>query len=626
MSELFGVLKSNAGRIILKDPSATSKDVKAYIDSVINTCKNGSITKKAELDEITVDGLDANQVWWQVKLVLDSIDGDLIQGIQELKDVVTPSHNLSDGSTLNSSSGEESELEEAESVFKEKQMLSADVSEIEEQSNDSLSENDEEPSMDDEKTSAEAAREEFAEEKRISSGQDERHSSPDPYGINDKFFDLEKFNRDTLAAEDSNEASEGSEDEDIDYFQDMPSDDEEEEAIYYEDFFDKPTKEPVKKHSDVKDSKEDEELDEKDSKEDEELDEKDSKEDEELDEKDSKEDEELDEKEHDSAMDKVKLDLFADEEDEPNAEGVGEASDKNLSSFEKQQIEIRKQIEQLENEAVAEKKWSLKGEVKAKDRPEDALLTEELEFDRTAKPVPVITSEVTESLEDMIRRRIQDSNFDDLQRRTLLDITRKSQRPQFELSDVKSSKSLAEIYEDDYTRAEDESALSEELQNAHSEISELYANLVYKLDVLSSVHFVPKPASTSLEIRVETPTISMEDAQPLYMSNASSLAPQEIYNVGKAEKDGEIRLKNGVAMSKEELTREDKNRLRRALKRKRSKANLPNVNKRSKRNDVVDTLSKAKNITVINQKGEKKDVSGKTKKSRSGPDSTNIKL
>ncbi|CAI6744088.1 AAB_G0029940.mRNA.1.CDS.1 [Saccharomyces cerevisiae] len=593
MSELFGVLKSNAGRIILKDPSATSKDVKAYIDSVINTCKNGSITKKAELDEITVDGLDANQVWWQVKLVLDSIDGDLIQGIQELKDVVTPSHNLSDGSTLNSSSGEESELEEAESVFKEKQMLSADVSEIEEQSNDSLSENDEEPSMDDEKTSAEAAREEFAEEKRISSGQDERHSSPDPYGINDKFFDLEKFNRDTLAAEDSNEASEGSEDEDIDYFQDMPSDDEEEEAIYYEDFFDKPTKEPVKKHSDVKDSKEDEELD---------------------------------EKEHDSAMDKVKLDLFADEEDEPNAEGVGEASDKNLSSFEKQQIEIRKQIEQLENEAVAEKKWSLKGEVKAKDRPEDALLTGELEFDRTAKPVPVITSEVTESLEDMIRRRIQDSNFDDLQRRTLLDITRKSQRPQFELSDVKSSKSLAEIYEDDYTRAEDESALSEELQKAHSEISELYANLVYKLDVLSSVHFVPKPASTSLEIRVETPTISMEDAQPLYMSNASSLAPQEIYNVGKAEKDGEIRLKNGVAMSKEELTREDKNRLRRALKRKRSKANLPNVNKRSKRNDVVDTLSKAKNITVINQKGEKKDVSGKTKKSRSGPDSTNIKL
>ncbi|QHS74239.1 rRNA-processing protein MPP10 [Saccharomyces paradoxus] len=594
MSELFRELKFNAGRIILKDPSATSKDVKAYIDSVINTCKNGSTIKKAELDEITVDGLDANQVWWQVKLVLDSIDGDLIQGIQELRDVVMPSsHNLSDGSTSNSSSGEESEREEAENASGEESTFSGEVSEAEEQSYHGFSENDEEPILDGKKTSTKADRENFVEENKISSRQDEKHSSADPYGINDKFFDLEKFNRDTLAAENSNEAAERSEDEEIDYFQDMPSDDEEEEAIYYEDFFDKPAKGPVENNFEVEDPKEDEELD---------------------------------EKEHDSVMDKVKLDLFADEEDERNAEEMGEASGKNLSTFEKQQVEIRKQIEQLEKEAVAEKKWSLKGEVKAKDRPEDALLTEELEFDRTAKPVPVITSEVTESLEDMIRRRIQDSNFDDLQRRTLLDVTRKSQRAQFELSDVKSSKSLAEIYEDDYSRAEDESALSEELQKAHSEISELYTNLVYKLDVLSSVHFIPKPASTSLEIRVETPTISMEDAQPLHMSNASSLAPQEIYNVGKAEKEGEIRLKNGVAMSKEELTREDKNRLRRALKRKKSKSNSSIVNKRSKRNDVVDTLSKAKNITVINQKGEKKDVSGKTKRGTSGPDSTNIKL
>lgn len=163
-------------------------------------------------------------------------------------------------------------------------------------------------------------------------------------------------------------------------------------------------------------------------------------------------------------------------------------------------------------------------------------------------------------------------------------------------------------------------------KKAHSEISELYSNLVYKLDVLSSVHFIPKPTSSSLEIRVETPTISMEDAQPLHMSNASTLAPQEIYNVGKAEKDGEIRLKNGVAMSKDELTREDKNRLRRALKRKRSKGISSNLNKKSKKNEVVDTLSRAKNITIINQKGEKKDVSGKTKRNTSGPDSTNIKL
>ncbi|CAI4034411.1 hypothetical protein SMKI_10G2020 [Saccharomyces mikatae IFO 1815] len=591
MSELAEVLKSNAGGILLKDPSTTFKDVKTYIDSVINTCKNANIIKKTELDEITVDGLDANQIWWQVKLVLESIDGDLLQGIQELKDVFIPSsHNPPVEDNSNISSGEESAKEEAESFSEEEAILSDEISVAEKQGGDSFSEEEEEPIPDNKEAKTKA---DFVEEDKISSRQGEGNSLTDPYGINDKFFDLEKFNRETLASENFDEAADEGEDAEIDYFQDVPSDEEEEEAIYYEDFFDKPGEESVKNNLDINDSEDDDQTN---------------------------------EKEYDSVMDKVKLDLFADEENESSAEEMGEDSGKNLSTFEKQQVEIRKQIEQLEKEAVAEKKWSLKGEVKAKDRPDDALLTEELEFDRTAKPVPIITSEVTESLEDMIRRRIQDNNFDDLLRRTLLDITRKPQRPQFELSDTKSSKSLAEIYEDDYARTEDESALSEELQKAHLEISELYTDLVYKLDVLSSVHFIPKPASTSLEIRVETPAISMEDAQPLYMSNASSLAPQEIYNVGKAEKEGEIRLKNGVAMSKGELTREDKNRLRRALKRKKSKANSSNQTKKSKRNEVVDALSRAKNITVINQKGEKKDVSGKTKRNTSGTDITNIKL
>ncbi|QID86105.1 U3 snoRNP protein [Saccharomyces pastorianus] len=590
MSGLVEALRSDAGSIILKDSSAISKDVKGYIDSVISICKNENTMKKTDLDEITVDGLDANQIWWQVKLVLDSIDGDLIERIQELKNVAVPSNDLSDDDDANSAAEGE-----PESDSEEEPILSGDAFEADQDNSDSFSEKDEEPISHVKESTIEENKERYVEKDKKPSEKDQKKIPADPYGVNDKFFDLEKFNRDTLAAEnyDAADAATENEGDQIDYFQDIPSDEEEEEAVYYEDFFDKPAEMSPTESVDVNDLEDDEELN---------------------------------EKEHDSVMDKVKLDLFADEEEDSNAVAVGVSNDKNLSTFQKQQLEISKQIEQLEKEAVAEKKWSLKGEVKAKDRPDDALLTEDLEFDRTAKPVPVITSEVTESLEDMIRRRIQDSNFDDLQRRTLLDVSRQSQRPQFELSDVKSAKSLTEIYENDYAHVEDESAISEELKKAHSEISELYSGLVYKLDVLSSVHFIPKPASSSLEIRVETPAISMEDAQPLHMSNASTLAPQEIYNVGKAEKEGEIRLKNGVAMSKDELTREDKNRLRRALKRKRSKGISSNLNKKSKKNEVVDTLSRAKNITIINQKGEKKDVAGKTKRNTSGPDSTNIKL
>lgn len=327
-------------------------------------------------------------------------------------------------------------------------------------------------------------------------------------------------------------------------------------------------------------------------------------------------------------MDSAKLDLFADDEISDGERDKYSQTAQELSTFERQQIQIQEQIAQLEKEAVADKKWALKGEVKAKDRPDDALLTEDLEFERTSKPVPVITNEVTESLEDMIRRRIQEEKFDDLQRRVISGVSSFGGKPRFELSDVKSSKSLAELYEDDYKGTAQEGTVSEELQQTHDEISDLFNNLIYKLDALSSAHFIPKPAQKSLEVKVQTAAISMEDAQPLTMSSASTLAPQEIYRVGKSDDANQISLSNGVVMSKDELTRDDKNRLRRALKRKRSKAiasKKQKPNKKSKKDDVIDTLSKAKNVTIIGKKGEKSDVKGNAKRDfKSG--STNLKL
>ena len=71
----------------------------------------------------------------------------------------------------------------------------------------------------------------------------------------------------------------------------------------------------------------------------------------------------------------------------------------------------------------------------------------------------------------------------------------------------------------------------------------------------------------------------MEDAQPLHVSNESRLAPQEIYKIGDDEAKGDgvkgksqVQLKSGLSYSKDELSREDKQRLRRATKRKKAKA------------------------------------------------------
>lgn len=589
MSTLLKALKQDPVEILSQDSSSALQLVKSYLDEVITHAKKDDIS--TDIDEITVDGLDANQVWWQAKMVLDRVQGDLMERIQELKimtdsvDEAVPSPEGEDGS----------EYESEEEVSEGGEMLPPNFEEtVSDNEAEELEESDAQYDSAEEELVENGSSEVEKEEPEIIGDANEEENSHEVLsGVNDDFFNLEEFNKQTLEPEGGR--AEQEDDEEIDYFENVPSDDEE-EAIYYEDFFDKPNTKKRTTGGD-KNSLNTKKID------------------------------DLDEADYEAAVDSAKLDLFAEEggdseidEDDKDVEG-------KLSTYERQQIDIQNQIEQLEKDAVAEKKWALKGEVGAQDRPADSLLTEEVDFDRTAKPVPVITSEVTESLEQLIRRRIQEYNFDDLQRRVVSDLNLKKMKPQFELSDQKSSKSLADIYEDDYKNVPQDVAVSEELKKSHDEISEMFSNLCYKLDALSSAHFIPKPAQKSLEIRVDSAAISMEDAQPLSMSSASALAPQEIYKVGKSNNTNEIRLKNGVTMSRDELTREDKNRLRRAAKRKRSKNAQPAATKKSKKENVIDTLAKNKNITVINQKGEMHDVRGRTKSTK-GMDnsSTRVKL
>lgn len=610
MSHFIEVIKSNPADI-LSSSNLKSEDslnlVKLYLDDVIGVHRAEKNNSKSVIDEIVVDGLDANQVWWQAKMVLDNVEGDLLERIQTLKEAMEDISNDSDsddeqGEAENEEEegGEEEEEEEGvdEKIYTDGEEEEKEVSPVENNADVyEEEEEEEEDSVNEEENTFKDAHENVGHTSQ--SHQDEPNE--DKYGVNDQFFDIEEFNKQTLAADNGEDLS-NEDEEGIDYFADVPSEDDE-EVLYYDDFFDKPVsvndKLGRKSRKEASKSGQDEE-----------------------------ENQDFDEEAYAEAMDSAKLDLFADDEISDGERDKDSQTAQELSTFERQQIQIQEQIAQLEKEAVADKKWALKGEVKAKDRPDDALLTEDLEFERTSKPVPVITNEVTESLEDMIRRRIQEEKFDDLQRRVISGVSSFGGKPRFELSDVKSSKSLAELYEDDYKGTPQEGTVSEELQQTHDEISDLFNNLIYKLDALSSAHFIPKPAQKSLEVKVQTAAISMEDAQPLTMSSASTLAPQEIYRVGKSDDANQISLSNGVVMSKDELTRDDKNRLRRALKRKRSKAiasKKQKPNKKSKKDDVIDTLSKAKNVTIIDKKGEKSDVKGNAKRDfKSG--STNLKL
>ncbi|KAG7888928.1 hypothetical protein KL936_003315 [Ogataea polymorpha] len=336
----------------------------------------------------------------------------------------------------------------------------------------------------------------------------------DAFGLNDQFFSIDDFNKQIMAMEENQSEA----DLDVEESSD-------EEMYHYDDFF-KPQVEEKQTAEQKKEKK-------------------------------SKQSKavsfDLGEDDYDAAFDSVMADF--------------NNSDQQLSTFEKQQLQLQKEIQALEAEAVKEKAWQMKGEVQAKNREADALLDEELEFDRAAKPVPVITQETTETIEDIIKRRIRDQKFDELQKRVVSELADFRPSKKVEVSEEKSTKSLAELYEDEYLGKQTDAA-SAELKQAHDEITALVDKLNYQLDSLCSAHFVPKPKERQLEVKVQTSTISMEDAQPLTMSDAQTLAPQEVYKpVSKVEKD-EVRLKSGVVMAKAELSREEKQRLRRAKKRK----------------------------------------------------------
>lgn len=174
-----------------------------------------------------------------------------------------------------------------------------------------------------------------------------------------------------------------------------------------------------------------------------------------------------------------------------------------LSTHEKRQESLRAEIAALESENVAKKHWTLMGEATSKSRPQNALLEEDLEFERIMKAVPVITEETVQGLEERIKARILENRFDDVVRRRPVDDKPFLPSRFFELQDTKSKQSLAEIYEDEYTKTKAGQAGVDDrdgkLAKEHQEITQLWENISSKLDALCNAHFTPKAVSSILE-------------------------------------------------------------------------------------------------------------------------------
>lgn len=329
----------------------------------------------------------------------------------------------------------------------------------------------------------------------------------------------------------------------------------------------------------------------------------------------------------------VRRDLFDDLSDQENSEDalsdVDAADPKSRkSAHERRQAKLAEEIRRLEAASVAKRQWTLAGEARAADRPMNSLLEEDLDFERTGKPVPEITAEISESIEELIKRRILAQEFDEVVRRRpdSLNTPANTRRGMFELDDSKPQQSLAEMYEEEHVKATNPdtyiSKTDEKMRKEEKEIEAMWKDVSAKLDALSSWHYKPKPAAPSLTVVSDVATITMEDAQPTTASGMnggeSMLAPQEIYKAGK-EKDsvekGEVVPKSGAPVARQEMTREEKLRRRRREKeriRKRGGEELnqrPESRKTKQKKDTLGDLKKG-GVKVIGKKGDIRDVDG----------------
>ncbi|XP_045416599.1 U3 small nucleolar ribonucleoprotein protein MPP10 [Lemur catta] len=381
--------------------------------------------------------------------------------------------------------------------------------------------------------------------------------------VDDKFFKLSEMEAFLENIEKEEEQKNEEEDEDIDFFEDVDSDEDEgglfgsqkpksnksSRNLKYKDFFD-----PVESDEDIA-SAHDEELGS--DKDEEEIADEEA---EELSISETDEDNDLEEnedgKQHKESLKRVTFALPDDEETEDtNVLNVKKNSDEVKSSFEKRQEKMNEKIASLEKELLEKKPWQLQGEVTAQKRPENSLLEETLHFDHAVRMAPVITEETTLQLEDIIKQRIRDQAWDDVVRKEKPKEDAYEYKKRLTLDHEKSKLSLAEIYEQEYIKLNQQKTAEEE-NPEHVEIQKMMDSLFLKLDALSHFHFIPKPPVPEIKVVSNLPAVTMEEVAPVSVSDATLLAPEEIKEKNKA---GDIK-------TAAEKTATDKKRERRKKK------------------------------------------------------------
>jgi U3 small nucleolar RNA-associated protein MPP10 len=279
------------------------------------------------------------------------------------------------------------------------------------------------------------------------------------------------------------------------------------------------------------------------------------------------------------------------------------------SAFQRAQDALKRQIKTLEARALEEKTWLLKGEASAKERPKNSVLEADVEFDHVAAPPPAVSEEMTARLEDIIKARIVEQRFDDVERVEPSTRDDRGRRQLTELDDTKSKKGLGDIYADDYVAqkhlAKTGARLDEEKEEPIVvEARALFAALATKLDALSNFHFAPKPVVEEMQIKTDAPALQVEEVAPLMVSEASRKAPEEVFAGGEGA-GGARGSAAGDVKADAELTKEDRKAARAKRKRKAKAVGNERERVKAKREREKEAKEKAAEDAGFTRKAPK---------------------
>ncbi|XP_066510225.1 U3 small nucleolar ribonucleoprotein protein MPP10-like [Hoplias malabaricus] len=595
----------------LRVQDALATDLKSLTKTLYDLHKAQELTgsKGSPLEQLVVENFDEEQIWQELELQNYSVLEHFQEAVGQVVKDDTFSLLLDQEEEEEDGDGdEEDDNEDLEEEDEEKE----NEDEEEEDDND----DGDDDRVDRLKPKAKAAEEEdfseqdsdidFDVDKFEKQAKNRRKAAPSvPKSrtvseVDDKFFKLSEMES-FLDDMDKREGKEGV-GEQIDYFQELPSDEDEELT------FDKPV--TSKRNKKTKSSREikykdyfmDEDTAEREPDEEDESAAEEEEEAGEEEEDDEEDEEDLDEESPDleadsdaegqkarDALRKVTFDLPSDSDEEGEdvediLGGKSKPADKAQpkSAFEKRQEKMSQKIEELEKSALAEKPWQLSGEVTAQTRPENSMLEEDVAFDQATRGAPAVTEETTLNIEEIIKQRIKDQAWDDVVRKEKPKEEVFEYKKRLTLDHEKSKLSLAEVYEQEYLKQTQEKTKEEE-NPAHVEIQKFMDLLFLKLDALSNFHFTPKPHIPEVKVVSNLPSITMEEVAPVNASNATLLAPEEIKEKNKA----------GDILGDTEKTTTDKKRERRK-KKKLKRLKIQEREKSRKLKEAVNGGEKSK--------------------------------